>query len=402
MNQPIDSTYPRVVLSDPPTAAAAASAVRPEHLAHHLGLPVGHRPDAEIERGIDDAVRWYSDHADPSRVVIEIGVVDATDGEVRLVGGGSLACPTLARRLAGATGGSVLVGAFSAGEKVDAEITRRWRSGDPFATHVLAALAAAVAEDFRDRSFEGLRNRAAEDDRELSAHSSPGYHDWDVRENRTLASLLAGRTCVCVSDNGGLKPTRSTLAVVAARSSGTRTRDASSTGEGLPSSRIAAASTSPSTPTDARSPTSAFPARALDKWSQERLTVEELSSARRRAVFRFDGTTCGSPGRALALEYRIEFSVDPGGRARLEALECGPADDDRGHQAMCALLVPDDESSRLWSGVPNAPGRTLDEALDALPAHQSAGCLCRAEYRTHKWRAALETLRHYLHASAQK
>jgi hypothetical protein len=148
----------------------------------------------------------------------------------------------------------------------------------------------------------------------------------------------------------------------------------------------------------------AFPARALAKWSRERLVLAPRPDGALAASFRFDGTTCSHLGLPIAIHYELELSVDgeDGDRVhRIQALSCKPAPEDRGHRAMCAYLNDPSGFVCAMREAPPVEGLTLEEALLRVAPFESAGCLCEPAFRRHKWRVVLETV-HYRLASREK
>ena len=59
-------------------------------------------------------------------------------------------------------------------------------------------------------------------------------------------------------------------------------------------------------------------AKALERWSDERLSVERRADGTLEAIFRYEGTTCSNLGRALRFPHalgRLLLAVERSGRS---------------------------------------------------------------------------------------
>lgn len=144
-------------------------------------------------------------------------------------------------------------------------------------------------------------------------------------------------------------------------------------------------------------PLYAFPTRALRRWRDERLSLNEEIDGSVSATFRFNGSTCGNV--PFVLEFSARLALDGDG-FRFLHLSCAPAPGDAGHRRMCGHL---ENAAALLAALGTTPpvvGAPLAAGLDWRPATTPAGCVCAATDRAHKWLAMLHTLHFALAARA--
>jgi hypothetical protein len=142
----------------------------------------------------------------------------------------------------------------------------------------------------------------------------------------------------------------------------------------------------------------AIPVRALRRWVSENLTLTSQPDGTRRAVFRFEGSTCGNV--PFNLLYTVALSPLAGGGWQIADLGCTPAPFDDNHRQMCALLNSPERLPSLMQEYQPLKGETLGSALDWQPATAPDGCLCAPASRAHKWRAVLHTIHYALYSTA--
>lgn len=154
------------------------------------------------------AERWFDDHGRPWSASRWLAV-DCVDSLVRI---GHPRSPTLrsdvlAAGFQAAGVKRVLLVASSAGERVDAEISRRFATGRPDEGLFLAAYAEAMAVTLRQHELESCGVR-------LLPHYAPGYSGWDVEDLSVLVPLLGSdRGPISCAADSVLRPLRSTIVV---------------------------------------------------------------------------------------------------------------------------------------------------------------------------------------------
>jgi hypothetical protein len=133
--------------------------------------------------------------------------------------------------------------------------------------------------------------------------------------------------------------------------------------------------------------------RALQRWSDERLSIQMNQDGSLDAVFRYDGTTCTNMGRPLAFQYQVKLGRRAEGYPVLEQ-RCVPVPGDTGHTFMCQYV---EDSTRLMFAIEHErplSGQPLDAVLAWHRKPSAAGCYCESASRDHKWGLVLETI-HY-------
>ena len=132
-------------------------------------------------------------------------------------------------------------------------------------------------------------------------------------------------------------------------------------------------------------------AKALSRWSDERLTLTDNADGTTDALFRYDGMTCTNTGRAFTFLYQVKLGRRDEGYP-IRAQHAAPAPGDDGHRYMCRfmsnaehLMVAIDREKPLL-------GQKLDDVLSWKRALMAPACHCEPASRKHKWGLVLETI----------
>jgi hypothetical protein len=335
----------------------------------------------------DGAFSWYAEHGRPWLYAREIQGAAAGGAAVQLEGE-RFHSSELADRFVQAQAGSAVLAALSAGAEVEAEAQRLWRDERPDEYYFMEVLGSAVVE--RLAVMTGARLCKWADTRNLAVlpHYSPGYPEWDIGEQGRLLALLKSSANVPgeidAFESGALKPKKSLLAVfgIAPAAAGARRLTENTPCENckLPGCQF-------------RRVGYAVNAKALRKWSSERLTLNTAPDGGIEAQFRYEGTTCTNMGRALRFEYRVKLGAREAGYPILDQ-QCLPESGDTGHRSMCRYLEQGEELMTAIAGEKPLRGQRLDEVLQWERPSTGAGCYCEPASRAHKWGLALETI-HY-------
>jgi len=263
-------------------------------------------------------------------------------------------------------------------------------------------------------------------------HYSPGYSGWDVADQNKLWSLIRPQNGhslpgeLHVMDTGMLRPKKSLLAVIGVTANVAQARRfarlvpcENCSLPGCPYRRVPYKHSLPQiedvrrfqgdlvkAPPDAvEPPPSPAPkysvnARALRKWSQERLWLNTADDGVVEARFRYEGTTCSSLGRPLAYDYHVRLQP-PGEHCRIIAASCAPAADDTGHASQCAYLKDGAGFQRAIEREAPLVGQPLHEVFAWQHTPNPSGCYCESSARWHKWRLVFEVI-HFALAEPQK
>lgn len=385
-----------------------------------LGYPRGHVLEGRALELAEWARHWFAVNGQPWTYGREAANVQAIDGRV-VIDGEPFACPPLQQTMRLAAADAVVLVAASAGPEIDAAAADAWRNERPDEYFFLEAYAAAVVEHLITQVGAKLCAWADRQSLAVLPHFSPGYPEWDVVEQTRLLELLnrtSGHDLPARLDalnSGMLRPKKSQIAVFGM----TRRRELvqplsalSPCGaccyarcdyrrgpyQGAPNYRVVEAaptvlpvnSAKPAAPLDLTAAYSTS-AKALARWSRERLSLVDRADGSLDARFRYDGTTCSNMGRPLAFDYTVRLGRRNEGYP-IESQHCEPAAGDDGYRSMCRFL---DDGDRLLETIaaerPLARGR-LDDVISWRRAACSTGCYCDADSRQHKWGLVLETI----------
>lgn len=394
-----------------------------------LGYPAHHSPGERARELAAWARHWYTLHGRPWVYLRESEVeIDADSLRIQGTTFHSKALRDLLRR---AEVRRVMLAIVSAGANCEEHSRQLWQEGKPDEYFFLEMFGSAVVEHLVATTSGRVCALAESNGMAVLPHYSPGYTGWDVADQPRLFELICARsTCAFpeelqVLTSGMLKPKKSLLGVFGITAQGAGTidpanlipcencsfgpcqfrrapyRHASSRGAQRSLAREAA-------PTGAGLAGAAVDsnvrysvnARALEKWSRERLQLKRGADDTVEARFRYEGTTCSNLGRPLAFEYSVTLGPRDEHYTILRA-DCQPAADDTGHTHMCAYLS---NRTALLSAIASEKpllGKPLAEVLNWTRAASPAGCYCDAESRMHKWGLVFEVIHYALaHGSA--
>ena len=392
--------------------------VQPAEYVRLLGYPRGWVLGERARELADWARDWYTRHGRPWVYAREAGALRTGD-DTLVIEGAPFSSTRLRNTLHAASAHSAILVAVSAGPELEQEAQARWREEKPDEYFFLEMYGSAVVEHLVMMTGARLCARAEADGSAVLPHYSPGYPEWTIEEQPRLLELIARRRRHGIPlellDSGMLRPKKSLLAVFGLtrhtdhvrrlsdlspcencsfvacqyrRSPYRRAQEAS--GAGLKAM-----------PGDAAGETASLDhkvsysvsVKALQRWSEERLSIATRPDGTVDAVFRYEGTTCTNMGRPLQFHYHVTLGPRDEGYPIREQ-RCGPAPGDEGHASMCRYishreqLMASIDLERPLNGLP------LDEVVRWTRPASPAGCYCEADSRQHKWGLVLETI-HY-------
>jgi len=361
--------------------------VAPEEYMRLLGYPRGWTLSERAAELAEKTRHWYAEHGRPWTYARQVEGVGAAFTSSRL-----------RRTLEQAEAHDVIVAAASAGVELEQHAQQLWREDKPDEYFFLEVFGSAVVEHLTTRIGAELCEWADGQAMAVLPHYSPGYPEWDIRDQAQLLELTGGHGQLAlpgnleVLDSGGLRPKKAMLAVFGLTRKVERVRRLTGLSPCENCSftacqyRRAPYRQTPANPYSVN-------ARALQRWSQERLALTERPDGAIDARFRYDGTTCTNMGHPLAFEYTVRLGPKRAGYPILEQ-QCGPATGDAGYTRMCGYM---DHPADLMAAIEREKplrGQRLDDVFfwprEACPA----GCYCDAAARQHKWGLVLETI-HY-------
>lgn len=397
--------------------------VQPAEYIRLLGYPRGWVLEDRALELATWARDWYAAHGRPWIYARQAGHLQGDTTSIAL-GGVPFSSARLLKSHREAAAHDAIMVAVGAGPELEDEAQRRWHDGRPDEYFFLEVYGSAVVEHLI--TMAGARLCAWADGEGLAVmpHDSPGYPDWTIEEQARLLSAIndgraAGPLPVEAMATGMLRPKKALLAVFGLTRMTDRVRrltdlvpcencsfqrcqfrrapyrrvpDAADPELSMVASRADDRAGAAGAPLELQA-TYSVNAKALRRWSDERLTLTPHADGSLSAVFRFEGTTCTNMGRPLEFHYHVTL----GPRAeRYPILDerCEPAPGDRGHVHMCRYLT---SASTLMPAIRDErplAGRPLDDVLTWRRPSSSSGCYCEATGRTYKWGLVLETI-HY-------
>jgi hypothetical protein len=405
--------------------------VQPAEFKRLLGYPREWVLRDRARELADWARDWYTQHGRPCVYAREADALCVETGAIR-INGVAFESPRLLKTLDAASAHGVILVAVSAGAEAEDEARRRWLDEKPDEYFFLEVYGSAVVEHLVTTT--GARLCAWAEARQMAVlpHYSPGYPEWAIDEQPRLLDVInrtrqqTASLSIDVLDSGMLRPKKSLLAVFGLtrhvdrvhrltdlvpcqncsftpcqyRRAPYRRAPASANPE------LAALSREP-LPDDAapvvpldRNATYTVNAKALQRWSEERLSLARRPDGTVDAVFRYDGTTCTNMGRPLAFRYHVTLGPREQGFP-IRDQRCGPVDGDTGHTYMCRYMTNREHLMAAIDKERPLSGRPLNEVLTWTRASFAAGCYCEPDARQHKWGLVLETI-HYALAREQE
>ncbi len=390
-------------------------AVQPAEYVRLLGYPRGWTLEGRALELADWAREWYARHGRPWAYVRGSEGV-RIQGEAVVVDGVRFNSIRLRTTFAEAGADRVFLAAVSAGPELEEEAQVRWRDGKPDEYFFLEVFGSAVVEHIVTMTGARLCAWADGEGAAVLPHYSPGYPEWTIEEQPQLLDLIRvprpAAVPLEVFDSGMLRPKKSLLAVFGVTRHVDRVRPLTELSpcescSFLPcqyrrapyrQSRKAAPPELPMAAASGANPLSAdahysVSAKALQRWSRERLTIEKRDDGSVAAVFRYEGTTCTNMGRPLQFHYHVRLGRREDGYPILEQ-SCAPAPGDSGHMAMCRYINERDALMASIAAERPLHGRPLDDVVRWTRTASPAGCYCEPDSRQHKWGLVLETI-HY-------
>ncbi|HEY3861194.1 MAG TPA: hypothetical protein VGO59_04835 [Verrucomicrobiae bacterium] len=397
------------------------SNVREPEYARLLGYPPHHVLEGRARELAGWCRQWYAQNGRPWVYARQCGSLEL-QGERLILEGSVFSSKHLHNQFAAAGAHTAVLAAVSAGPECEEKTRQLWEEGKPDEYFFLEMYGSAVVEHLitaaggRLCAWADLRGEA------VLPHYSPGYSGWDVAEQLPLWNVLrrrgdsASAGSLEVMETGMLRPKKSLLAVFGLTRHLDRVRQYQNLVPcencalpGCPYRRKPYVHFLPQIE-DVRQLQSAGPkappasglnhdahysvnARALRKWSEERLQLKILHDGAIEARFRYEGTTCSNLGRPLEFDYHIKLTAPEQGCRIIEAA-CVPAPGDTGHTSQCEYLANPAGLMRAIAEEKPLLGRPLNDVLAWERACSPSGCYCDSARRLHKWGMVLEVL-HY-------
>ena len=392
-------------------------AVQPAEYIRLLGYPRGWVLGDRAHELAEWAREWYAAHGRPWVYARQASAIRIDDNMIA-IDGITFTSTRLRNTLDAAGADGVVLVAVSAGPELEHEAQTRWREGKPDEYFFLEMFGSAVVEHLVTMTGARLCAWADGERATVLPHYSPGYPEWTIDEQPRLLDLVRqahpAAAPLEVLESGMLRPKKSLVAVFGVTRHTDRVRHLTDLSpcencsfdrcqyRRAPYRRWPADPDSSSADLAAgASETSPFSrdtgytvsAKALQRWSRERLSIGRREDGRIVAMFRYEGTTCTNMGRPLQFHYHVTLGPRENGYPILEQW-CGPAPGDEGYTSMCRYISDREQLVASIGHERPLHGQPLDEVVRWARPSSPAGCYCDAESRLHKWGLVLETI-HY-------
>ena len=408
-----------IALSD----SSPVTNVEPAEYQRLLGYPRDHELDERALELSDEARAWYAAHARPWIYAREAQSLDI-GGDRVVIDGVSFTSKRLLNTLRDAAAESVVLVAVSAGPEIEQEAQRRWLDEKPDEYFFFEVYGSAIVEHLVTTAGGRLCAVADADELAVLPHYSPGYPDWEIADQAPLFALIARDglqslpSSVEVLESGMLRPKKALLAVFGLtrhldhvrklgdlvpcenctlpgcqyrRARYLRPRRRSEVESMRPANELPVGEQSAS-PLD-RYATYTVNAKALRRWSGERLALDDNEDGTIDARFRYEGTTCSNTGRPFAFIYDVTLGPREGGYIIVDQ-RCAPAAGDEGHTFMCRYQSAAPQLMASIGEEKPLLGHALNDVLSWSRSTSGPTCYCEGDSRAQKWGVVLETI-HY-------
>lgn len=387
--------------------------VLPEEYVRLLGYPRGWVLEGRARELADWARDWYRENGRPWFYARQAERLEIAGNSI-CIDGVEFSSSQLRKTLEDAQAHSVMLAAVGAGVEAEDESQRRWEDGKPDEYFFLEIFGSAVVEHLTTATGARLCDWAEKRGMAVLPHYSPGYPEWDVREQPRLLDLMKRTRLerfpsrVHVFDSGMLQPKKTLLGVFGLTR---HTAQLDRLTNLVPCERCSFGPCQYRRAPYRRAPRPAgepLPVRdavldqdaqysvnrkALQRWVVERLEMRPLEDGSLEAVFHYDGTTCSNMGMPLKFHYKVKLGPRAEGYPIKEQC-CAPAEGDTGYESMCKYI---ESPAALMTAIGNEKplhGERLNDVLKWRRGSSAAGCFCEAESRERKWGLVLETI-HY-------
>lgn len=398
-----------------------------------LGFPKHHVPGERARELMEWTRQWYAEHGRPWIFARGAGGLRITDNKIGL-GDTEFCSERLQAQLVAAEAHDAMLVAVSAGKECEEKARQCWQEGKPDEYFFLEMYGSAVVEHLVTHAAGRICAWADQNGMAALPHYSPGYSGWPISDQPKLWSIIRGNNGspfpaeLDVMETGMLRPKKSLLTVFGLTRHPEKVQPGSrlvpcencslpncqyrrapyryfmpqpeTVGRpqvDLPELNVSQNGVTHILEADARY---SINARALRKWTQERLRLEIASDGSVIARFRYEGTTCSNLGRPIQYDYLVQLQP-PTQAYRIAEVHCAPADGDTGHAAMCEYLKdPSGFMNRVAAEKPML-NRPLNDVLGWNHSNSPAGCHCEASSREHKWGLVFEVI-HFALAQHEK
>lgn len=388
-----------------------------------LGYPKDHYIDQRALDLMQKTRDWYAIHGKPWVYARPSEYLEFHENAFK-IDGIEFHSKFLHKQLKQAKADMVMLTAVSAGPECEEQARRLWLDHKPDEYFFMEMYGSAVVEHLIASTGARFCAWADTENRAVLPHYSPGYSGWDVQAQNTLMSLIEQSVELdfpeelTVMDTGMLNPKKSLLAVFGITSDIRLTQDFEKL---IPCENCAMPDCSyrradfkqsirlmedvsrlqpglkkqvekENTSLDYTASYSVS-AKALKKWTEQRLKLDVKPDGTIDAFFRYEGSTCSNLGFPLAYDYRVKIASAEKNYKILD-LSCTPAPGDIGYTKMCSYIKNPEKLTAAIDEEKPLLGQPLNDVLSWDRTHKPSGCYCDKSSRNHKWGLIFEVI-HY-------
>jgi hypothetical protein len=389
-----------------------------------LGFPKNYSISGRSRELANWARDWFAKNGKPWFYARQMSALELTDEKLR-VAGTEFSSKQLHDQFVEAQADNAMFVVVSAGKECEEHARQLWQESKPDEYFFMEMFGSAVVEHLVTVASGRICGWADANKMAVLPHYSPGYSGWDISDQIKLWNLIRQNSArqfdgnIEVMETGMLRPKKSLLAVFGITRNLEKARrlaklipceNCSLPGcdyrrgpykhalpqiEDVRNLQAIGFESSDETffnePVLTQNAKYAVNARALEKWSKERLQLNFLPDNSVEAKFRYEGTTCSNMGRQLEYEYAIKLAP-PEENFKILEMNCAPAPGDTGHKFQCEYLNDAESFMREIAKEKPLLGQPLNDVLNWKREYNPSGCYCDLERREHKWGLVFEVI----------
>ena len=182
--------------------------IEEEKIGEHMGVPEGRSLPRSIEKRLDKWGDRVEKYIEPHLIYEVREILGIDNGTIFLRGGEEIHSRKIARTLKECDLAVFFIASIGGevGDKIDTLSEKNHLSD----AYIVDSIGSVAVEDMVERFHIDMENRYKAAGRSVSARFSPGYCDWNIREQETLFSLFdPKRVQVDLTDTFLMQPRKS-------------------------------------------------------------------------------------------------------------------------------------------------------------------------------------------------
>ena len=383
-----------------------------------LGYPIGHKLDGRAKELADITRSWYTENGQPWMYFRKANNYELKD-QIFVIDGVEFESKAVWDRFRKSDVQDVFLVAVSAGTECEDQAGKLWKESKPDEYFFMEMYGSAVVENLIMQASAHICSWADENQLAVLPHYSPGYAQWDVIDQLKLIELIQNgdrgeQLKVESLSSGMLKPKKSLLAIIGITKEHSKLtlvpgmvpcekcalkgcqyrrkpyRYSKGNQQQTPTNRILSFENEEEMNEKVNY---TLKEKVLNKWVDQRLTLDHHDAGEIHAKFIYDGTTCSGTGFPLKFEYSIILKESKNDFVILDT-RCDPAEKDIGHTKMCQFIKKGSDLLDTINEEKDWVGKTLTEIINTETNYLPSGCYCEKSGRDYKWSQISQVL-HY-------